>query len=120
MKVKNKMLEAGLKLDRFTYRGLIHGFCKAQEMDNAKELLFSMLGAGFSPSYCNYSWLVDGYSNQGNEETVIKLLNEFVRRGLCVDVSVYRALIRRFCKKEKIDFAERVFGLIYAREWYIG
>ncbi|KAK2642127.1 hypothetical protein Ddye_023890 [Dipteronia dyeriana] len=112
MKVKNKMLEAGLKLDRFTYKGLIHGFCKEQEMDNAKELLFSMLGAGFSPSYCTYSWLVDGYSNQGNEETVTKLLNEFVRRGHCVDVSVYRALIRRFCKKEKVDFAERVFGLM--------
>lgn len=81
-------------------------------MDIAKELLFGMLDAGFSPSYCSYSWLVDGYCNKNNEEALLKLLDEFVSRGLCVDVSVYRALIRRFCKKEKVDYAQRLFNLM--------
>ncbi|KAL3568239.1 hypothetical protein D5086_030890 [Populus alba] len=112
LKVKDKMVGAGLKLDQFTYKALIHGFCKAKEIDKAKELLFGMMDAGFSPSYCTYSWLVDSYCKQQNEEAVIKLPDELVRRGLCVDVSVYRAIIRRFCKIEKIDCAQRVLGLM--------
>jgi len=41
-----KMLESGLTLDQFTYKVLIHGFCKVQELDEAKEVLFDMLNAG--------------------------------------------------------------------------
>ncbi|KAF8012778.1 hypothetical protein BT93_I0818 [Corymbia citriodora subsp. variegata] len=109
LKVRNKMLEAGLKLDQFTYKALIHGFCKVQDMHNAKDFLISMLNAGLSPSFCTYSWLIDGYCDLNEEEVILGLPNELAKRDLCVDVSLYRALIRRFCKKEKIDYAEKVF-----------
>ncbi|OMO52692.1 hypothetical protein COLO4_37044 [Corchorus olitorius] len=114
MKVKNKMAEAGLKLDQFTFKALIHGFFKVREMDSAKEYLFNMLDAGFSPSYSTYSWLVDGYCNQGNEELVMKLPDELLEKGLC-NVSVYRALIRRFCKLERVDCAQRMFTLMQGK-----
>ncbi|RVW44758.1 Pentatricopeptide repeat-containing protein [Vitis vinifera] len=65
--VKKKMLEAGLKPDQFTFKALIHGFCKLHEVDSAKEFLFEMLDAGFSPSYSTYSWLVDSYYDQDNK-----------------------------------------------------
>ncbi|PON58019.1 Tetratricopeptide-like helical domain containing protein [Parasponia andersonii] len=116
MKVKEKMLEAGLKLDQFTYKGLIHGFCKVQDMENAKELLFSMIDAGFSPSYCTYSWIVDGFCNQENEEYIIRLPDEFAKRGLCVDLSLYRALIRRLCKRERLDCAEKIFSSMQGKK----
>ncbi|KAL5582034.1 hypothetical protein UlMin_014476 [Ulmus minor] len=112
LKVKDRLLESGLKLDLFTYKALIHGFCNVQDMENAKEYLFSMLDSGFSPSFCTYSWIVDGYCDQENEEAIIRLPDEFVKRGLCVDVSLCRALIRRLCKRERLDCAEKVFSFM--------
>ncbi|XP_022157769.1 pentatricopeptide repeat-containing protein At5g38730 [Momordica charantia] len=109
LKVKNKMLDAGLQLDSFTYKALIHGFCRVRDMESAKEVLFSMLDVGLCPAYCTYSWLVDGYCEQGNEGAIISLLDEFLTRGTCVDVSVCRALIRRLCHKEKVGYAEKIY-----------
>jgi pentatricopeptide repeat protein len=40
------MVESGLKLDQFTYKALIHGFCKGKQLGEAKEALFEMMGAG--------------------------------------------------------------------------
>ncbi|KAL7141200.1 hypothetical protein ABFS83_08G037500 [Erythranthe nasuta] len=105
-RIKNKMLEAGLKPDEFTYKALIHGFCKSRDVISAKGILFDMIGSGFSPSYCVYSWLVDFLND---DEAVLKLPDELVQKGLCADVTVYRAIIRRLCKKERIDCARRVF-----------
>ncbi|KAL8028265.1 hypothetical protein ABFX02_14G147500 [Erythranthe guttata] len=105
-KIKNKMLGAGLKPDKFTHKALIHGFCKSRDVISAKEILFDMIGSGFSPRYCVYSWLVDFLND---DEGVLKLRDELVQKGLCADVTVYRAIIRRLCKKERIDCARRVF-----------
>jgi pentatricopeptide repeat protein len=39
-------MESGLQLNQFTYKALIHGFCKAKELDEAKEAFFQMVDAG--------------------------------------------------------------------------
>ncbi|KAJ0963955.1 hypothetical protein J5N97_029077 [Dioscorea zingiberensis] len=108
-KLRNKMLESGLVLDQFTYKALIHGFCKVQEMDEAKQVLFEMLDAGFSPNYSTFSWLVDGYCNQRNEAAALGIPDDFIRKGLCIEKSVYRAIIRRFCKRGLVDWAQKAF-----------
>ncbi|OWM82042.1 hypothetical protein CDL15_Pgr001616 [Punica granatum] len=81
-------------------------------MDNAKELLISMIDAGFSPSYCTYSWVIDGYCELNDEGAILRLLDDFEGRGLCIGLSVCRALIRRFCKRERIASAERASSLM--------
>ena len=43
-------------------------------------------------------------------DAVLALPDEFLSRGLCLDVSVYRALIRRLCKLEKIACAEKLLN----------
>ncbi|KAL0377663.1 UNVERIFIED_CONTAM: Pentatricopeptide repeat-containing protein [Sesamum radiatum] len=67
LKVKSKMLEAGLDL------ALIHGFCKAQEVKRAKEMLLDMLRAGFSPSYCTYL-VVDFYCSRNDDKAILTFL----------------------------------------------
>lgn len=109
LKVRAKMLESGLKPDPFTFNALIHGFCKARDVKNAKDMIFEMITAGFFPSSCIFSWLVGLYCDQGNEEAVAELPDEFWDRGLCTDISFYRAIIRSLCKREKIDCAQRIF-----------
>ncbi|KAK3029973.1 hypothetical protein RJ639_038778 [Escallonia herrerae] len=37
------------------------------------------------------------------------------QRGLCVNISVYRALIRRFFRREKVDYAQRIFSTMQGR-----
>jgi len=51
------MLESGLQLNQFTYKALIHGFCKAKELDKAKEALFEMVDAGTHMT-SNVSYLI--------------------------------------------------------------
>ncbi|KAK6129082.1 hypothetical protein DH2020_037155 [Rehmannia glutinosa] len=109
LKLRSKMLEAGLRPDQFTYMALIHGFCKAHEVNSAKEILFDMIRYGFSPSHCTCVWLVDFYCNRNDDEGILTLPEELAQRGLCVDITVYRAIIRRLCKKERTDCAQRVF-----------
>ncbi|CAN4119863.1 unnamed protein product [Withania somnifera] len=115
LKVKNKMLEGGLKPDHFTYNAMIHGFCKVKDTDRAKEVLFDMVRIGLSPSYCSYSWLVDAYYYLNNAVAVVSLPDEFTRRGYLVDVSFYRAIIRRLCKRGKVDDAEKVFHIMQTK-----
>ncbi|KAL1223038.1 Pentatricopeptide repeat-containing protein [Cardamine amara subsp. amara] len=90
VKVKRKMIESGLKLDMYSHKALIHGFCKVLELDNAKEELFTMLEKGLSPGYSTYSWLVDGFYNQNKQDEIAKLPEEFEKRGLCPDIALYR------------------------------
>ncbi|KAL8471896.1 hypothetical protein ACS0TY_029218 [Phlomoides rotata] len=112
LRFKSKMMEGGLRPDQYTYKALIQGYCKAREVNRAKETLFDMLRAGFSPSYCIYMWLVDCYNN---DEDIVMLIGELEQGGLCVDISAYRGIIRRLCKKDRIECAERVYKIMGAR-----
>ncbi|GER45286.1 pentatricopeptide repeat-containing protein [Striga asiatica] len=109
LKVKGKMIEGGLRPDQFMYRALVHGFCKVREVNNAKEMLFDMIRAGFFPSSCTYAWLVDFYCGDNDFDGILRLPAELAGKGILVDVSVYRAIIRRLCKRERVDCAEKVF-----------
>ncbi|KAG5063634.1 hypothetical protein JHK85_004817 [Glycine max] len=73
LKFKNKLLEAGLKRDPFTYKALIHGFYKTNELERENELMFSMVDTGFTPSYCTFSWIGDGYNMKDNMDAVLAL-----------------------------------------------
>ncbi|XP_028201738.1 kinesin-like protein KIF1B [Glycine soja] len=87
LKFKNKLLEAGLKCDPFTYKALIHGFYKTNELERANELMFSMVDAGFTPSYCTFSWIGDGYNKKDNMDAVLALPDDNVADALLVPVT---------------------------------
>ncbi|KAB2597416.1 pentatricopeptide repeat-containing protein [Pyrus ussuriensis x Pyrus communis] len=114
-KLLNEMGERNVEPDNVTCNTLINAYCKIRDMRtgvNVKDRIYfichAMLDVGIYPS--TYTWIIDGYCNQENE-AVIRLPDEFSRKGLCADVSAYRALIRRLCKQERVDSAEKVFSL---------
>lgn len=72
-------------------------------------LLSHIFHAGISPNYSTFSWLVDGYCNQNNEAEVLSIPDDIMKRGFCVDKSVYRSLIRRFCKRDLVDYAQKIY-----------
>ncbi|XP_047319749.1 pentatricopeptide repeat-containing protein At5g38730 [Impatiens glandulifera] len=114
LRVKKKMSDAGLKPNQYTYRALIHGFCKIMDLDTAKEFLIDMIKEELRPGSCTYHWIVDGYCKKWKEgeEAVMGLLEEFGRKGICVDISIYRAIIRALCKRDRIGCAEKIFGVM--------
>ncbi|EPS67755.1 hypothetical protein M569_07017, partial [Genlisea aurea] len=117
LKVKGKMSEAGLKPDQYTYNALIHGFSRSMDIDSAKATLFNMLSDGYTPSHCTYSWIVDFYCTRNDANAILNLPGELTEKGLCVnDNSVYRAFIRRLCKKGEVVSAVRVFRDMKRRE----
>ncbi|KAF6153400.1 hypothetical protein GIB67_003590 [Kingdonia uniflora] len=111
LRLRTEMEAKGLHLGVVTYNSILRKLCEERKLRDANILLNKM---GFSPSYSSYSWLIDGYCNQDNTESVLELPTEMVRRNISVDISVYRALIRRLCKREKINCAQKIFSLMQA------
>lgn len=66
--------------------------------------------AGFAPNYATYSWLVDSYSSQNNVEALLSISDDIGNRGISVDKSLYRALIRRLCKRGMVIVAQEMFN----------
>lgn len=50
---------------------------------------------------------MDGYCKQKNEAAALGIPDDLIKKGICVDKSVYRALIRRFCKRGLVDWAQK-------------
>lgn len=67
------------------------------------------------PNFSVYSWLIDGYCVQHNEEEALKLPDEFVKRGLSEDVFLYSSIIRGLCRKAKLRSAEKAFNKMSRR-----
>ncbi|KAJ6684478.1 PENTATRICOPEPTIDE REPEAT-CONTAINING PROTEIN [Salix viminalis] len=114
-KVYKKMVKLGVVANIHVYNVLLHACSKSGDVEKAEKVLSEMESKCVFSDLFTYNTLISlyyCYCKQQNEEAVIKLPDELVRRGLCADVSVYRALIRRFCKIEKIDCAQRVLGLM--------
>lgn len=76
---------------------------------------YRLLNAGLSPSHSTYAWLVDCYCNQNNAEAALRIPDEVARRGTVPVTSVYRAIIRRFCKKGMLGYAQRAFHQLQAK-----
>lgn len=73
-------------------------------------LLVHSFHAGFFPNYSTCSWLIDVYCSQNNVECLLSLPDEIANRGFHVYKSLYRALIRRLCKRGLVDFAQMTFN----------
>ncbi|KAG6470287.1 hypothetical protein ZIOFF_071352 [Zingiber officinale] len=65
---------------------------------------------GFAPNYATYSWLVDGYSSQNNVEALLSISDDIGKRGIYVDKSLYRALIRRLCMRGMVNVAHEIYN----------
>ena len=118
LKLRDKMVESGLVPDQFTFKALIHGFCRSKQLDHAKDVLYEMLDAGFSPNYATFSWVIDGLCNRGEEEAVLRIPQELLEREFPAGKSLYRAMVRRFCKRRMVGMAERAFSLMEERGFH--
>ncbi|KAI5683740.1 hypothetical protein M9H77_04968 [Catharanthus roseus] len=104
LRLHDAMEAKGLYPGILTYNSILRKLCEEGRLKDANKLLNEMSGKKIEPDHITI-YLLD----LGNDKAVIELSDELSERGLCVDISIYRALIRSLCKREKIDCAERIF-----------
>jgi pentatricopeptide repeat protein len=70
LKVRERMVESGLRLNAFTYMAFVNGFCKTRQLDQARTI-FEMSRAGMEQSliflevrFSLAKFLVSGHFNQ--------------------------------------------------------
>nr|GEX25860.1 hypothetical protein [Tanacetum cinerariifolium] len=89
IKLLNEMSGKKVVPDNITCNTLINAYCKIGDMNSALKI-----------------------RAKKNEEVLVKLPDEFYRKGIIIDISIFRALIRRLCKQARVDCAQRLFDIM--------
>ncbi|XP_021978635.1 pentatricopeptide repeat-containing protein At5g64320, mitochondrial-like [Helianthus annuus] len=104
-KVNERLVEANMTRDVYTYSHVIMAYCKSGKMDetkrrfqDAKLLLEDMLNAGLYPDSFTYTALIDGFLKQGEVDEVFKMKNEMVAKGIKVNLVTFNCIIDGLCK----------------------
>ena len=71
----NRMFEDNLKLDMFTYKILIWGFCVSSKVDSSHRFLNYMITNGPSPTIVTFNTLIDGFCRVRRLEDVFNVFN---------------------------------------------
>ncbi|KAJ8641527.1 hypothetical protein MRB53_018221 [Persea americana] len=76
-----------------TYNCLIDGFCKAGEIDNARELFDGMTEQGVPPNVITMNTIVDGMCKNGRISSALQFFKELRGKGLEGNAVTYCSLI---------------------------
>ncbi|XP_027342364.1 pentatricopeptide repeat-containing protein At3g61520, mitochondrial-like [Abrus precatorius] len=104
MKTENK-----IRPNSFTYNCLIHGFCRAGNIDKACELFSQMIEEGVQPNVVTLNTLVHGLCKHGRVQGAVEFFNEMKGKGLKGNVATYAVLISALCRVNKSDKAMQCF-----------
>nr|KAJ0194432.1 hypothetical protein LSAT_V11C800407460 [Lactuca sativa] len=70
-----------VKIGTHDWNSIIHAFCKAGRLEDARRTLRRMIFLQFEPSEQTYVSLVNGYMNAGNYFSVLMMWNDVKKRG---------------------------------------
>ncbi|KAI3779124.1 hypothetical protein L2E82_08651 [Cichorium intybus] len=70
-----------VKIGTHDWNSIIHAFCKAGRLEDARRTLRRMVFLQFEPSEQTYVSLVNGYMNAGNYFSVLMMWNDVKKRG---------------------------------------
>jgi len=100
------MHRKGLAPDHITYNTMIHGYCKASNVNEAFELLDEMMRNGLMPNIVTYNTLIAGYCGLGSMD---KADTEMIQKQLIPNVVTFFALINGLRKNGKMLEAKDLF-----------
>jgi leucine-rich PPR motif-containing protein len=76
------MLQKKVMPENVTYRMLIDQHCKAQNMEEARQLFLEMQARDLVPTTITYKSLLHGYNIIGKRYEVFSLFEEMVAKGI--------------------------------------
>ncbi|KAJ6422736.1 hypothetical protein OIU84_027664 [Salix udensis] len=78
-----EILEKGGKPDVFAYNAVISGFCKANRIESAKQVLDGMKRKGFSHDVVTFNIMIGTFCSQGKIDLASKVFEELLRDNNC-------------------------------------
>ena len=98
--------------DESTFNTLVHGWCNARMMKEARKAMKEMEEHGFSPSVVTYTSLIEAYCMEKDFQTVGNILSEMRRRGCPPNIITYTIVMHALGKagrtQEALDTFEKV------------
>ncbi|RAL39492.1 hypothetical protein DM860_003025 [Cuscuta australis] len=91
-----------------TFNIFIHGWCKANSVDEALWTIQEMKGYGFHPCIISYSTIIRSYCNQSNFPKVYELLDEMKAEGCEPNAVTFTTIISSLTKLERFEEALEV------------
>ncbi|XP_044510676.1 pentatricopeptide repeat-containing protein At1g63080, mitochondrial-like [Mangifera indica] len=104
------MASVGCKPNVFSYNILMEGLCLTNKIDDAKELLASMLSMGCTLDVVSYNTLINGYCKNRKIDEALNLYEEMTSEGVRPDVVTYSTLLSGFFMNGNIRHAKKLFG----------
>ncbi|TVU44078.1 hypothetical protein EJB05_03507, partial [Eragrostis curvula] len=104
------MLQAECKPDVITMNTVIHGFCNAGRVQEARRILDDMLSGKFcSPDVVTFTTLISGYLDAGDYAEALDVLRTLMPRRRCSPTVVtYNCAIKGLFALQQVDTAMQV------------
>ncbi|XP_031476835.1 pentatricopeptide repeat-containing protein At3g22670, mitochondrial-like [Nymphaea colorata] len=102
-------LKSKIQPDAHTFNILIHGWCKAQRLDEAEWTMEEMGRHGFRPCVVSYTSIVEEYCRMKNFQKVDSLLDEMQAKGCPPNVVTYTIVMHALGKAKETDSALQIF-----------
>ncbi|KAK2994031.1 hypothetical protein RJ640_018788 [Escallonia rubra] len=93
-----------------SYNTVISGLVRTRgRMREVEELVSDMFRNGHDLDTTLYSFLVQGYCNDGNMETAMQVFLEMIQKGLVLDVHIFSVFVKELSVRGKVFEVERIF-----------
>ncbi|GLT54459.1 hypothetical protein SLA2020_276570 [Shorea laevis] len=102
LKLMQKVKEIKFMPNLYIYNGIISGFCRAEQMQDAYDHFEMMQREGVCPNQVTYTILVDGHIQSGDIDSAIGLFNKMNEDGCAPDIIAYNTLLRGLCKAGRL------------------
>nr|CAD1833000.1 unnamed protein product [Ananas comosus var. bracteatus] len=102
-------LRSEISPDASSFNTLVHGWCKARKLEEARETMKEMRQSGFYPCVITYTSLIEAYCLDKNFTMVDAVLDEMHAQGCNPNVVTYTIVMHSLGKAKKTKEALEIF-----------
>ncbi|KAF8378146.1 hypothetical protein HHK36_029483 [Tetracentron sinense] len=101
-------LKSHISPNAYTFNIFIHGWCKANRVDEAHWTIQEMIGNGCRPCVISYSTIIRAYCNQSNFRKVYEILDEMQAQACPPNVITYTTIMCSLAKSDEFEEALKI------------
>ncbi|OMO54636.1 hypothetical protein CCACVL1_27703 [Corchorus capsularis] len=101
-----------MTLNSSSFNTLIHGFCKARKLDDARKILKEMKEYGCQPCVVSYTCFIEAYCREKDFEKVDSVLDEMKKKGCTPNAVTYTIIMHARGKSGTIRKALEVYEMM--------
>ncbi|KAL4388408.1 hypothetical protein GQ457_09G020150 [Hibiscus cannabinus] len=102
-------LKEGIPLNSSSFNILVHGFCKARRLSDARKILNEMVEHGFQPCVVSYTCFIEAYCREKDFRNVDAVLDEMKEKGCRPKAVTYTIIMHARGKAGEVGKALEVY-----------